>query len=152
MRMWCPWPVFLVPRRAGSLRNLNPYVSGPYVLPVRVIDVVVGGLLCRVYSAFQTAWLDGKHVVFGKVIEGMDVVKVRMCALCLRLLFLGVLCVCALGSTVLPAVCRAASVDVAWNCRYGYGGVLQQAIEAKGSQSGKTSETIEITDSGELTV
>ena len=47
----------------------------------------------------KTSWLDGKHVVFGKVIEGMDVVK---------------------------------------------------AVEAVGSQSGKTSKTVTISDSGEL--
>jgi len=46
-----------------------------------------------------TSWLDGKHVVFGKVVEGMNVVK---------------------------------------------------AIEAKGSQSGKTSEKIMIADCGQL--
>merc|ERR1712070_280749 len=47
----------------------------------------------------KTPWLDGKHVVFGKVIEGLDVVK---------------------------------------------------AVEAVGSQSGKTSKEVKIADSGEL--
>ncbi len=47
----------------------------------------------------KTDWLDGRHVVFGKVLEGMDVVK---------------------------------------------------AVEAVGSQSGKPSKTVEISDSGEL--
>ena len=47
----------------------------------------------------KTTWLDGKHVVFGKVVEGMDVVK---------------------------------------------------AVEAVGSQDGKTSKKVEISDSGEL--
>jgi len=47
----------------------------------------------------KTSWLDGRHVVFGKVSEGMDVVK---------------------------------------------------AVEAVGSQSGKTSKTVKIADSGEL--
>merc|ERR1719152_986069 len=47
----------------------------------------------------KTSWLDGRHVVFGKVIEGMDVVK---------------------------------------------------AVEAVGSQSGKTSKEVKIVDSGEL--
>merc|ERR1719436_1715538 len=50
-------------------------------------------------TTVKTSWLDGKHVVFGKVLEGMDVVK---------------------------------------------------KIEAKGSQSGKTSAEILIADSGEL--
>ena len=47
----------------------------------------------------KTSWLDGRHVVFGKVSEGMDVVK---------------------------------------------------AVEAVGSQSGKTSKKVVIADSGEL--
>ena len=47
----------------------------------------------------KTSWLDGRHVVFGKVLEGMDVVK---------------------------------------------------KVEGFGSQSGKPSKAIEITDSGEL--
>ena len=50
-------------------------------------------------TTIKTAWLDGRHVVFGKVLEGMDVVK---------------------------------------------------AVEAVGSQSGKPSKTVEISDSGEL--
>ena len=49
----------------------------------------------------KTSWLDGRHVVFGKVLEGMDVVK---------------------------------------------------AVEAVGSQSGKPSKTVEISDSGELEI
>ena len=47
----------------------------------------------------KTSWLDGKHVVFGKVVEGMDVIK---------------------------------------------------AVEAVGSQSGTTSKTVVISDSGEI--
>uniref|UniRef100_A0A7E4UXP7 Peptidyl-prolyl cis-trans isomerase n=1 Tax=Panagrellus redivivus TaxID=6233 RepID=A0A7E4UXP7_PANRE len=46
-----------------------------------------------------TGWLDGKHVVFGKVVEGLDVVK---------------------------------------------------AVEAQGSQSGRTATDIVIADCGEL--
>jgi len=49
----------------------------------------------------KTSWLDGRHVVFGRVLEGMDIVK---------------------------------------------------KVETFGSQSGKPSKPVEITDSGELPV
>jgi peptidylprolyl isomerase len=50
-------------------------------------------------TTVSTPWLDGKHVVFGRVIEGMDIVK---------------------------------------------------KIESVGSQSGRTSKTVKIVDSGEI--
>ena len=50
-------------------------------------------------TTVKTSWLDGRHVVFGRVLEGMDLVN---------------------------------------------------KIEAVGSQSGKTSKVVTISDSGEL--
>jgi Cyclophilin type peptidyl-prolyl cis-trans isomerase/CLD len=52
-------------------------------------------------TTVKTSWLDGRHVVFGRVLEGMDVVL---------------------------------------------------KVEGVGSQSGKTSKVVTITDSGELPV
>ena len=72
--------------------------TGPGVLSMANAGPNTNGsqfFLCTV----QTAWLDGKHVVFGQVKEGMEVVK---------------------------------------------------ALEAKGSQSGKTSTECKISDCGQL--
>ena len=73
--------------------------TGPGILSMANAGPKTNGsqfFLCTV----KTAWLDGKHTVFGSVVEGMDVVK---------------------------------------------------AVEKLGSGSGKTSKTIVISKSGEIT-
>merc|ERR1712146_250364 len=72
--------------------------TGPYVLSMANSGPNTNGSQFFI-TTVKTSWLDGRHVVFGKVLEGEDVVR---------------------------------------------------AVEAVGSQSGKTKETVQIVDSGEL--
>ena len=79
--------------------NFKDTHSKPYLLSMANAGPGTNG--SQFFITFvQTPWLDGRHVVFGEVIEGENVVK---------------------------------------------------ALEAIGSQSGKTSKVAKITDSGELT-
>ncbi|XP_041792496.1 peptidyl-prolyl cis-trans isomerase A [Chelmon rostratus] len=78
--------------------NFNLKHTGPGILSMANAGPNTNGSQFFICTA-KTAWLDGKHVVFGKVIQGMDVVK---------------------------------------------------KMEARGSQSGKTSSTVTIADCGQL--
>ena len=78
----------------------------------------------------KTEWLDGRHVVFGQIVDGMDVVQK----------------VTRLDPFLLPACQKI----VFFSFSTSFSSTSPSQIEGLGSRSGKTSRKVVVEDCGEI--
>ena len=103
----------------------------------------------------QTSWLDGRHVVFGGVFDGAEIKGRRVSAVLPRRASRRELVQSILSQIGRDAAEKGRSENsvVDFHTRQVIEGMdVVKAVEAVGSGAGKTSKTVEITDSGELPV
>ncbi|XP_041451223.1 peptidyl-prolyl cis-trans isomerase-like [Drosophila obscura] len=113
----------------------------------------------------KTAWLDNKHVVFGEVVEGLDIVKEiesfgsqsgkTSKKIMLKHTGTGILSISNAGANTNGSQFFVCTVKTAWldNKHVVFGEVVEgldivKEIESFGSQSGKTSKKIMVANCG----